>query len=286
MKELARRWLPPALQSWARRVYYRPNVRRVLYFPADVVDRILGRSRTDLPPKRVAFVGDGDFEAIGREFLGFFIELGGLKPGDRVLDVGSGVGRMAIPLTKYLDGEGSYEGFDPIPDQVRWCREHIEAKHPNFRFQHVDLRSPMYNPKGAIVPAEFQFPYPAASFDFVFLTSVVTHLLPEVVNRYLREVARVSRPGARSLVTWFLIEEEADRRIASGESPTRFEHDLGGCRVVDPKIPESAIAYREGDIRDFYARAGLEILEPIRFGGWSGRQEWLSSQDIILTIKR
>ena len=38
-------------------------------------------------------------------------QLGGLEPSDRVLDVGCGVGRMAMPLTGYLDG-GSYAGFD------------------------------------------------------------------------------------------------------------------------------------------------------------------------------
>ena len=144
----------------------------------------------------------------------------------------------------------------------------------------------MYSPRGSVPPSEFRFPYGDGSFDFVFLTSVFTHMLPAAVDRYLSEIARVSAGGARSLVTWFLLDAEAERRTRDGTSPTRFEHDLGGCRVVDPKVPESAVAYRETDVRERYARAGLEIVEPIRFGGWSGRADGVSSQDIVVAVKR
>ena len=54
-------------------------------------------------PRGLSFVGCGDFEQIGREYLGHFKELGGLRPDSRVLDIGCGIGRMAIPLMDYLD---------------------------------------------------------------------------------------------------------------------------------------------------------------------------------------
>lgn len=50
----------------------------------------------------------------GEQFLQYFIELGGLKPSDRVLDVGCGIGRLAIPLTQYLDARGGYAGLDIV----------------------------------------------------------------------------------------------------------------------------------------------------------------------------
>ena len=50
-----------------------------------------------------------------------FIDLGGLKPEHRVLDIGSGIGRVAIPLTEYLNEKGSYEGFDVVELGVNWC---------------------------------------------------------------------------------------------------------------------------------------------------------------------
>jgi protein-L-isoaspartate O-methyltransferase len=52
------------------------------------------------PAPESVFVGDGDYRAIGAEYLGHFVRLGGLKPSDRVLDIGCGIGRMAVPLTQ------------------------------------------------------------------------------------------------------------------------------------------------------------------------------------------
>ncbi len=286
MKDALRRWLPAPVLSVARRIYYRPPVRKVLFLPADLLDLVRGRRRAGIPPRSIAFVGGGDFAAIGEEFFRYFVDLCGLRPTDRVLDAGCGAGRMALPLTRYLRDGGSYDGFDLLEDHVRWCRENIASGHPNFRFVRADVRSPMYHPKGRFAPEEYRFPYDDASFDFVFLTSVATHLLADAAERYVAEVARVSRPGARSLVTWFLLDDEAERRIRDGTSPTRFDHDAGGCRVVDAGVPESAVAYREEDVRRMYLRHGLEIAEPIRWGGWSGREPHLSAQDIVVAVRR
>ena len=111
-------------------------------------------------------------------------------------------------------------------------------------------------------------------------------LVADAAAHYLAEVSRVLKPGGRCLVTWFLIDAEADRRIRSGASPTRFDHVLLGCRVVDAGVPESAVAYREEDARRMYAAAGLEVADPIRWGGWSGRNDRLSSQDIVVAFRR
>ncbi len=72
----------------------------------------------------------GEFRATGEEFLTYFIEIGGLRPSDRVLDVGCGVGRMAVPLTRYLSPEGRYEGFDVMANAVEWCQRHITPRFP------------------------------------------------------------------------------------------------------------------------------------------------------------
>lgn len=86
------------------------------------------------------FVGDGDFRAVGVEFLGHFIRLAGLRPESRVLDIGCGIGRMAVPLTQYLDFEkGRYSGIDPVEGGIAWCRRFITPAYQNFSFQRVDI---------------------------------------------------------------------------------------------------------------------------------------------------
>lgn len=61
----------------------------------DVIDWLSGRREELTPPKRLAFSVGGNFKRVGEKFLQHFIELGGLKQSDRVLDAGCGVGRMA-----------------------------------------------------------------------------------------------------------------------------------------------------------------------------------------------
>src|ERR1700722_9179255 len=70
---------------------FRVELKRLLLLPKDGADLLLGRCK-DLVPLRYSnrFVGDGDFVAVGDEFLKYFVYLGQLRPTHRVLDVGSG----------------------------------------------------------------------------------------------------------------------------------------------------------------------------------------------------
>src|SRR5450759_2780252 len=114
---------------------------------ADAWDRLRGRRDALNPPRRLAvFIGSGDFQQIGEEFSRYFIELGGLRPDDDVLDIGSGIGRMAVPLLDYLTGR--YEGFDIVPSGVAWCQKNISAQHPNFRFELADIENGLYRQNG------------------------------------------------------------------------------------------------------------------------------------------
>jgi hypothetical protein len=121
MKKLVRRYLPPALQSLLRRAYYRSRLaRKIYYFPQDCA-WVFFKSKDGMrPPRSLISVGDGNFEQIGREYMGHFIQLGGLKPHEQVLEIGCGIGRMAIPLTAYLNDDGRYEGFDIVRPEIRW----------------------------------------------------------------------------------------------------------------------------------------------------------------------
>ncbi len=267
------------LASWLRR--QREEVRLRALDLADVVRR---RRDPLVPPRRLMFDGPRDpglFLENGREFLGHYVELCGLGPDEAVLDVGSGVGRKTVPLTGYLSPRGRYEGLDVNRRGVAWCRARISARFPNFRFQHVDVYNRRYNPRGTLRDADYAFPFPDDSFDFVVMASVLTHMLPAGVARYLRETARVLRPEGRCLISFFLLDPESEAGIAASESAFRFAHRFAHHAIEDPDRPEDAVAYDAARVRGLYAAAGLEIAA-VHPGGWSGRGGHLSFQDLVV----
>ena len=56
----------------------------------------------------------------------------GLRPEHRVLDIGSGIGNLAISLAGYL--HGGYDGVEIHPEAVAWCQRTITPRHPGFGF--------------------------------------------------------------------------------------------------------------------------------------------------------
>ena len=255
--------------------------RRVRWGPSDfLAARRRDPSLPPLPPRHLAFVGGGDYDAVGRQFLGFFRELGGLESGDRVLDIGCGVGRMAMPLTGYLEG-GSYAGFDVGRGMVRWCRRNIARRWPNFEFDWAPVHNGKYNPFGDVTGTEFRFPYEDASFDFTFATSLFTHLLADEARHYLAETARVLKPGGSCLLTFFLLTAEAEAARRSGGAMLDFAHPIAGGRTTDAAQPEAATAFPADDVRAWCEEAGLRVTA-IHAGVWSATPGAETLQDMLV----
>lgn len=240
------------------------------------------------PTELIKMVGGysaADYEQIGRHFLEVFVTHGGLTPASRVLDVGCGCGRMAMALVSHLES-GSYEGFDVLEALVAWCQQQITPLHPAFRFQHANLYNKTYNPRGTVAAKDFCFPYGDGTFDFTFLTSVFTHMLPEDVAQYAREIARTMAPGGRGVLTFFLHNEDSLRlqETPAAKIAMRKPYCGGQVRVLKRWKPEAAVAYPEATARRILAESGLRVRE-VLYGNWCGREETVSFQDIVLVEK-
>lgn len=257
-------------------------LRKVLYSFSDAIYLLQGKNKELIPPKSLNFVGGGDFKKVGDQIVQDLRNYCDLRPHEKVLDVGCGIGRVAIPLTKYLDAQGSYEGFDIVPQGITWCQKKITPQYPHFRFQLADIYNKSYHPKGKQQSCAYRFPYPDSSFDVVFLTSVFTHMLPADLEQYLREIARVLKPNGRSLITYFLLNPESLRDIEQGISSIKFQHAFDTYRILRKREPEAAVGYNEGHISDLYNRYGLTQQKTL-YGTWCGRTPQANTyQDIII----
>ncbi|OBK34787.1 hypothetical protein A5658_10995 [Mycobacterium sp. 1245111.1] len=202
-----------------------------------------------------------------------------------MLDVGCGSGRTALPLSGYLNRQGRYAGFDIAKEAIAWCTENISKSFPNFDFIVADVQRKRYNPTGKYRPSDFRFPYPDGSFDVVLVVSEFTRMLPADVKHYMSEIVRVLKPGGRSLITFFLLNEESSALSEEGKGSITFEHEMHGARVADVENPEAAIAYPEAVVRALYEECGLEVREPLHYGTWCGRTNGMSGQDVVIAVK-
>lgn len=262
------------LRSLLKRLYYSWAFRRLIYGPLDFAERILGRRDPLMPPRRLQYVGRGDFETQGRLLRELLLERG-LAADSDFLDIGCGVGRAAIALIPVLD-DGSYRGFDIVPAGIEWCRHEITSRHPNFRFELADVNNRQYNPDGGTPADRYTFPYEAESFDLALASSVFTHMRPDGTSRYLTEAARVLRPGGELLCEFFLLDEIGLEVVGRGDSAFaldhRFEDPSGiGFLASDARVPEYNVGLHERDLEAIATAAGLDLVA-IEFGRWTGRQ--------------
>ena len=117
---------------------------------------------------------------------------------------------------------------------------------------------------------EFQFPYEADQFDFVFLSSVFTHMLPDDMDHYVSEISRVTKPGGRCLATFCLLNDESLAALDAGTSGINFDHDYGTYRVRKAETPESVVAHREDCVIDMFQRHSFAPGRSTTEGGPAG----------------
>lgn len=111
----------------------------------------------------------------------------GLKPGDRILDIGCGKGYLLYELTQVVPGV-VINGLDISDYAVENAKEEARPF-----LQAGDCRD---------------LPYPDASFDFVISLGVFHNLPVEGVWRALKEMQRVGRSPAK----YFMVESFRDER--------------------------------------------------------------------------
>lgn len=236
-----------------------------------------------LAPRVSPAVTRSSFRNMAIESFRALLHLTNMTPRSRVFDVGSGLGRAAMPLTRYLT-EGSYVGVDVMGDLVEDSQVRFAPRYPNFEFRHVDVYSGMYNEGATAQPKDLRFDFPDGDFDTIFLFSVFSHMFPDDVLTYLREFRRLLRPGGIVLATFFLLTPRAEEAIKGKKTKFTFAHTHRGVRINNKRLPEGAVAYPLVTLDNLVANSGLEKLF-VSYGSWAGQPRALTGQDAVILRK-
>jgi hypothetical protein len=109
---------------------------------------------------------------------------------------------------------------------------------------------------------------------------------PDDVDHYFSEIVRVIKPGGRTLISYYILNEESKALMNQGLATFDFKYSVESCFTIDEAFPENAIAYNEKSVLDLYEKYGFDLCGPIRYGSWAGRKNVITSQDLIIAVKR
>ncbi len=271
-----------------RKIYYflpppiRFIVRWLIYLPYDL---LYANKKELVPPRGKIYTGRGDFIKQGQEWVRFFKEHASLQPEDAVLDIGSGIGRIAIPLMPFL--KNRYEGFDAVKMGVEWCQKHISKRNPRFRFRFIDLFNDLYKSRG-INASTFVFPYDDDSFDFTCAISVFSHMLPSEVENYLHQIHRVLKPGGHVVLTFFILDDESKGLMAANKEGLQFKFIKDDRHsLLDQKVKAANVAFHKKYLFEAIDQKQFNIIHHYK-GHWCGRgkEHVLAFQDILILTKK
>jgi SAM-dependent methyltransferase len=267
-----------------RKLYYalpvklRYIARRIYHYPSD-----LFKKRSALvPPSGLIYTGSGDFEEYGKVWLHFFKLHTKLSENDNFLDIGSGIGRIAIPLVNYL--KGNYHGFDPVEQGVDWCNDKIASQYPNFHFLYVDLFNDLYKDSG-IDASLYKFVYPKNYFNVACAISVFTHMLPNEVVNYLKQTHTVLKHQSYLVATFFILDDESTALMQQNKG-LNFKFSFGNYATIDQQVLSANVAYDKEFLFETIKNVGF-IIEKEFKGFWCGREKASSVdfQDILILKK-
>ena len=137
-----------------------------------------------------------------------------LRPGDDVLDVGSGPGMLAAEMAAEVGPDGRVAGVDPSESMLALATRRTDAAE-------------------FVAGGALELPFPDASFDVVVSTQVLEYV--EDVAGALAEARRVLRPGGRVLV----LDTDWDSIVWHTADPERMRRVLAAWdeHLADPHLP-------------------------------------------------
>ncbi|MEX0727599.1 MAG: arsenite methyltransferase [Planctomycetaceae bacterium] len=173
------------------------------------------------------------------------IALAGLKPGEVVVDLGSGGGLDVLLAAKKVGPTGKAIGIDMTPEMIDRARAgaaQVGATNVEFHLAHID-----------------QLPLPDASVDCI-LSNCVINLAPDK-PKVFREMLRVLKPGGRIAISDIALRKPLPAEIKS--SVEAYVGCIAGALPLTDYEPmlreagfEAVVVSETGSDLNVYAEAG------------------------------
>lgn len=165
-----------------------------------------------------------DVDARFTDVVARCIELAALRPGEAVLDLGTGTGAAAVPAAQAIGTGGSVVGVDISPQMLALAQRRLSS----LRLSNVQLREG----RGEEIPAD------DASFDVLLASLSLMYVIDR--EAAARECARVLRPGGRFVAAVWAGPEEADivrfQQTAGSFAPPPPVPGVGPGALADPSL--------------------------------------------------
>jgi len=262
-----------AFDKMLRRVI--PSTSRLTYNPVfkalvdsfDLLPRRLYKELAGIPPNHMRIrIGVGNrifanhvhYLTEAKNFWMHAFHAGLCRLDSTIVDIGCGCGRYAHFLRDYrFKSErfsGRYIGIDLDEEMLNWCRRHFDAE--RFEFHRANHASRAYNAAGSL-HADYVLPTADETADFVYSTSLFTHLLEKELVNYCRESYRVLRRGSHMAMACFSMDHPPP---TFGDRHT-FRFRIGPAHVESLRVPEAAVAYDEQFLFAVAQGAGFQTAE-------------------------
>jgi SAM-dependent methyltransferase len=150
------------------------------------------------------------------------LKLADLRPGETVLDLGTGTGAVAICAATQVGTSGRIKAVDISPEMLSKAKERLRG----LRITNVDLAEG----RAEAIPAN------DASLDAIIASLSLMYVIDRATAA--KEVARVLRPGGRFVAAVWAGPEEADivkfQQTAGSFAPTPPVRGVGPGALADP----------------------------------------------------
>ncbi|MCF0055095.1 class I SAM-dependent methyltransferase [Dyadobacter sp. CY356] len=213
---------------------------------------------------------------------------------NNILDIGCGTGLLGISSEPFVSDDGQYTGIDIMKEDIEYCTGHYPSD--IFKFIHLDVANATY----ANIQSEIlkKWPIKDNSQDLVTALSVWTHMNENDAIFYFKEIYRVLRPGAKAIITFFLLDQAYITSLGKRSNETgRFHftnqndwifdvtayNSENWMTVKSARYPEDAIGVTQKGLEILLSTSGLKLVQ-LYPGNWK-ETPGIFFQDIIILEK-